>query len=95
MTGEKKPKKKEEKKMSESSGKKRQRISVATGEGLLTEEDMSRLLDLPVDTVINLIDKKILPGRRIAPRGTFHRRRTLTSVRELIKFAEEKIGEPK
>ncbi len=65
---------------------KRERISVATGQGLLTEEDLSQLLDLSVETVIKYIDRRRLPGRRVGPQGA--RIRTLTSVKELIRFAE-------
>ena len=69
---------------------KRERISVATNEGLLTEEDLSRLLDLSIRIVVEYIDKGRLPGRRSGPQGT--RVRTLTSVRQLIEFAEGKVG---
>ena len=66
----------------------RERISVATNEGLLTEEDLSRLLDLSIKTVVDYIDEDRLPGRRVGPQGT--RVRTLTSVRQLVEFAEGK-----
>ena len=66
--------------------KKRERISVIVGEGLLTELDMSELLDLPVSTVVRLIEEGQLPGRRIG--HNFKRIRTLTSIQQLIKYAE-------
>jgi len=67
--------------------KKRQRISVTVGEGLLTELDMSELLDLPINTVIRLIEEGQLPGRRIG--HNFRRNRTLTSIKQLIQYAEK------
>lgn len=57
-----------------------------TNEGLLTEEELSMLLDLNVSTILRYIDSGRLPGRRVGPQGS--RVRTLTSVRELIEFAE-------
>ena len=66
--------------------KKRERISVIVGEGLLTELDMSELLDLPVSTVVRLIEEGQLPGRRIG--HNFKRIRTLTSIQQFIKYAE-------
>ena len=68
------------------SQKKRERISVIVGEGLLTELDMSELLDLPVSTVVRLIEEGQLPGRRIG--HNFKRVRTLTSIKQFIKYAE-------
>ena len=68
------------------SSEKKERISVATNEGLLTEEELSLLLDLPTSTIIRYIDRGRLPGRRVGPQGS--RIRTLTSVRQLIEFAE-------
>ena len=66
--------------------KKRERISVIVGQGLLTELDMSELLDLPVSTVVRLIEEGQLPGRRIG--HNFKRIRTLTSIQQFIKYAE-------
>ena len=70
------------------SQKKRERLTVPVEGGLLTELDMSELLDLPVRTVVRLIEEEQLPGRRIG--HNFKRVRTLTSIRELIKYAENK-----
>ena len=70
---------------------KKERISVATNEGLLTEEDLSLLLDLPVKTAVSYIDSGRLPGCRIGPQGA--KIRTLTSVKDLIQFIEKKSKE--
>ena len=53
---------------------------------MLTELDMSELLDLSVQTVVRLIEEGQIPGRRIG--HNFRRVRTLTSIRQLIKYAE-------
>ena len=58
---------------------------MATGEGLLTEQDLVNLLDLSRETVVKHIDSGRLPGRRVGGEG---RVRTLTSVAQLIKYAE-------
>jgi len=70
----------------------RERISVATNEGLLTEEDLSSLLDLSKETIVKYIDEGRLPGCRIGPQGS--RIRTLTSVKQLIEFVERKSRMP-
>ena len=64
-----------------------QRISIQIGEGILTEIDMAELLGIPVATVIRLIDEGQLPGRRIG--HNFKRARTLTSIKQLIKYCEK------
>jgi len=63
------------------------RITVASGEGLLTEADLSLLLNLPVKRVVSYIDEGRLPGKRVGPQGS--RVRTLTSIRQLIEFIEK------
>lgn len=64
-----------------------ERLSVATGEGLLTESDLSQLLDLSVATIVRYIDSGRLPGTKIGPQGS--RLRTLTSVKQLIARVEQ------
>lgn len=65
---------------------KRQRLSVLIGDGLLTELDMSELLDLSINKIVELIDEGRLPGRRIGYKG--ERVRTLTSIKDFIKWVE-------
>ena len=67
--------------------KKRERISVLVPDGLLTELDLSELLDIPISRVIKLIDEGQLPGRRIG--HNFRRARTLTSISQLIRYSEK------
>ena len=69
------------------SQKTRERISVLVGEGLLTELDLSELLGLPIRRVVSLIEDGHLPGRRIG--YNFKRLRTLSSIKQLIKYAEK------
>jgi biotin operon repressor len=66
----------------------RGRIYVEGNEGLLTEEDLSLLLDLSKETIVKYIDEGRLPGCRIGPQNS--RVRTLTSVKQLIEFVEKK-----
>lgn len=73
----------------QSQSKKRERISVLIPDGLLTELDLSELLDLPIKTVIRLIDEGQIPGRRVG--HNFGRVRTLTSIKQLIAYAEKEI----
>ena len=72
------------------SSEKRQRISVQTNEGLLTEEELSLLLDLEIPTVVKYIKEGKIPGYRITSSRT--KVRTLTSVRQLIELVEKKSG---
>ncbi len=60
---------------------------MGTGEGLLTEQDLCNLLDLSRYTVVRWIDNGRIPGRRVGDEG---RVRTLTSVAQLIEYAEGK-----
>ncbi len=46
-------------------------------------------LDLSVGTVVRYIDSGRIPGRRIGDKGSKARVGTLTSVSELIKYAEQ------
>ena len=55
---------------------------------MVTEEELSSLIDMSVDKIVKYIDEGRLPGVRVGPQGS--RVRTLTSVRELIEFAEGK-----
>ena len=67
-----------------------ERISVHVANGLLTEVDMSELLGLSENVVMNYIEKGLLPGARVGSQHT--RRRTLTSIRQLIEFVEKKTN---
>jgi len=66
------------------------RISVQAASGLLTELDMSELLGLSENVVMDYIKKGLLPGARVGSQHT--RRRTLTSIRQLVEFVEEKAN---
>ncbi len=65
------------------------RISLLGGEGLLSELDLAELLDLPQSVVVDYIDRGLLPGCRIGPQRP-RRVRTLTSIKKLIEFVENK-----
>ena len=59
-------------------------------DGLLNEKQVSLFLNLPVRTILKYVENGYLPGRRIGPPGA--KVRILVSAKQLIAFAEEKVG---